>query len=101
MSEIISVRCYIEQYDGTEHPVGYRLREKQTGRRVVLGETTTAGLAHFLQFVGAAVANREAFPALFDQHDDEDAISVRGQVDVNGDDELLFKYDQQLSYLLD
>ncbi|WP_434513228.1 hypothetical protein ABUV18_03062 (plasmid) [Clavibacter nebraskensis] len=101
MSEVISVRCYVEQYDDTSHPVGYRLREKQTGRRVVLGETTASGLSHFLHFIGAAVVNREAFPALFDQHDDEDAIVVRGRVDVDGDDELLLKYDQQLSYIID
>ena len=54
MSEVTTVRCYVEQYEGTTHPVGYRLLEKQTGRRVVLGETTTAGLEHFMQFIGAA-----------------------------------------------
>lgn len=101
MPEIISVRCYVEQYEGTTRPVGYRLLEKQTGRRVVLGETTTAGLEHFMQFIGATVANRDSFPALFSQHDDSDAIVVRGQVAADSADELLFKYDQQLSYLLD
>lgn len=99
MSQVISVRCYVEQHDGTSRPMEYRLREKQTGRRVVLGETTAGGLSHFLQFIGAAVANWKVFPALFDQHDDEDTIVVRGQVDVDVDDKLLFKYDQQLSHL--
>lgn len=101
MSEVISIGCYVEQYHGTSNPMGHRLREKQTGWKVVLGESTTAGPAHFLQFICAAGANREAFPALFDQNDDEDSIVVRGQVDVDGDDELLFRYHQQLSYVFD
>jgi hypothetical protein len=101
MSEVISVRCYVEQDDGTSSPVGYRLREKRTGRRVVLGEMITTGLAHFLQFIRAPVIDWEGFPALFGQYDDEDAIVVRGQVDIDGDDELRFKYEQQLSHLVD
>ena len=91
MSEVTSVRCYLAP-DSSSHPAGFQLREKWSGRRIVLGKLTTAGFPHFLEFIGTA-----ASPAMFSRRRGAHAIVVRGQVDDAGE-ELRFLHEQQLSY---
>ena len=99
MAEITIVRCYIEVYDGVGEQKNLRLREKHTGRKVVLGATTQDNLDGFLEFIRSAAAHPE-LPDLHEKDSDVDAIEVRGQVELDAPDELRFKYDQQLSHTI-
>lgn len=98
MSEITTTRCYIEPYT-VGGKTNLRLREKLTGRKVVLGTTTQDGLDRFLEFIRSA-ASHPALPDLLEKDRDGDAIEVRGHVDIDTPAELRFKYDQQLSHLI-
>lgn len=101
MPKAMSVQCYLEEYDGEGGRPQVRLREKKTGRKVGLGATTQAGIDDFLRFTTAALGERGLMPGLFEKNDNRESIVVSGHVDFDSPDELRFKHDQQLSYLVD
>lgn len=100
MTATVAVKCYIEEYETASGALGARLREKGTGRRVVLGTTLPVEKQKFIQFLFAARAHRDAMPDLFDPTGERDAVLVSGHVEVEGQSEVSFVYDDQLSYLL-
>lgn len=101
MSQVKSTKCYIEEYESERGQLGARLREKSTGRKVNLGLTTARGKQDFLQFLGAAGANKAAIPDVFSRDGDEDCVIVSGDIDFDAPDEIRFIYNENLSYLFD
>lgn len=98
MRQVTSVRCYIEEYQNRDGCPSGRLREKNTGRKVDLGDATAANMQHFLQFLSAAAAYRQTLPDLFSRHGDDDAVLVSGVIDFDAPDEIRLVYNENLSY---
>lgn len=99
MGQVMSTKCYIEEYETERGQLGARLREKSTGRKVDLGLTTPEGKTHFLRFLSAAAVNKAAVPDVFSRDGDADCIIVSGDIDFDAPDELRFIHNGKLSYL--
>jgi hypothetical protein len=98
VSQTKSAKCYIEEYKNEQGQLSARLREKGTGRKVDLG-LTLDGKQHFLQFLGAAGANKASIPDVFSKDGDKDCIVVSGDLDFDAPDEIRFIFNEKLSYL--
>ena len=67
--------CYIEEYE-SENGLAARLRNKKTDKKISIQVTSIEGKKHFMQFLGAAKANKK-MPTIFDRNGD-DVIAVMG-----------------------
>lgn len=99
MPAVTEIRCYIEEYSTSPGVLGLRLREKNTGRTVVLGTAYEDEKQQFVQFLLAGRAHRAALPALFDPTDPTDAVLISGPVESEDAATVTFIYDDRLSYL--
>ncbi|MFS2028983.1 MULTISPECIES: hypothetical protein [unclassified Curtobacterium] len=98
MPETKTVRCYIDEYEVSPGRIGARLREKDTGRIVVLGFAHAADKQEFLQFLSGVARMRTEVPDAFDKTGEADAVEVSGEVDFDAPDELRFAYNDRLQY---
>lgn len=99
MAGKMSVRCYIDAYEGSGGRQGLRLREKGSGRKVSFGEVPPAAAEPFMQFLVMGASSAEAMPDLLDKDGEADAVRVSGNVDFDSPEELRFFYDDDLQYL--
>lgn len=98
MATTLSASCYIDEYEVSPGRLGARLREKITGRIVVLGFSELGEKQRFLRFLSGAADRRNDIPDVFSKHGDLDAVKVTGEVDFNAPDELRFVYNERLVY---
>ncbi len=68
--------CYIEEYE-SENGLAARLRDKKTNKKISIQVTSKEGKMHFMQFLGAAKANKEVMPTIFGRNG-ADIIAVYG-----------------------
>jgi hypothetical protein len=95
----VSVWCYVEEYPGEAEAIGFRLRQKNTGRKIEMYGKSKDHLAAFLsspRFTGAD----KVIPNLFEKYGFRDYVLVSGNIAVDSYDVLLFQDDPHLTYLL-
>lgn len=95
----VSVWCYIEEYAGsTTDTLGLRLREKGTGRKVEVYGKNKEHLTKFLASPRLEGADAE-MSNLYEKDGPRDYILVSGGTAVDSFDVLLFRDDDELTYL--
>ncbi len=99
MNDVVSTRCYVEEYEVEPGRMGVRLREKGTGRKVGLGTAGPQEKQHLLQFLVAALTFKETMPDLVSMDGKRDCVLIEGHLDFDAPDEIRFIYDSELSYL--
>ena len=95
-----TVNCYMEEYDLPTGQLGVRLREKESGRKVVIESQSPQDKVHFLNFLNAMGANKPMWPAILSKDDLSDSIVVSGKVKKSTTSTITFRYDEDLSYLI-
>ena len=98
-----TVSCYMEEYDlpTGQFPtgqLGVRLREKGTGRKIVIDSRSPLDKVHFLNFLNAVGVDKFMWPAILSKDDMSDSIVVSGKVKKSTTSTLTFRYDKDLSY---
>jgi hypothetical protein len=99
MSQVKRTNCYIEEYKTDQGGPGFRLREKETGRKVDLGSTTATDKQDLVLFLTAATVHRDAMPDVFSKDGDLDCVVVSGEIDFDAPDEIRYVFNDQLSCL--
>lgn len=90
-----AVYCYISEEQNEGRRI-YRIREKKTGREVVIREDSDRAHQDILDFIGDCLSLKKACPSFFDQQDESDALTIFGRIILNTQEGILFAYDSLL-----
>lgn len=91
-TQLGAVYCYLseELHDGRRV---YRIREKNTGREVVIREDSDRAHRDMLGFIQTCLSLKEACPGFFDRTDDSDVLTIYGRIVLDNSEGILFSYD--------
>jgi len=99
MSQAMSTRCYIDEYQDEQGRLSARLREKATGRKVDLGITADPDQKRqLLQFLSTARRRMDEMPDVFTKEGPADSVLVAGDLDFDAPDEIRYVCNENLSY---
>lgn len=84
--EITKIRCYLEEYCNEKGIPSVRLRDKATGKKVVIGGRNVR-VSAFLRFLSQAKIHQDIMPTIFDRNG-TDIVAVTGNIISVTEDEI-------------